>query len=241
MIIAFGLALSACCLLPGVYTTVTDSTNFKNECTMNNIINSLFTPSYINFIDWISAWEGGYQSYDSAGHTNRGVTIGTWQVLAPKYFGIAGTVETLKAMTEQQWRRIVKHFWDTATGGNKFKSQAVSEYATEFLWASGALQWVQRAVNDVADSAGVAKIPVDGVIGQTTVNAVNAIIDAGKEGALVDALNTQMLKMYQSSRDWSKYSVGWTRRANELYAREKKKLEVLRLATFYKETPKPLA
>lgn len=88
--------------------------------------------------DKLSKLEGGQSnnSADSGGYTNRGVTIGTWQTLAPKLFGIQGTTDSLARMTQQQWERVVEYYWDTVHASD-FHNQGVAELMFDSYFNSG--------------------------------------------------------------------------------------------------------
>ena len=63
--------------------------------------------------DFVLNMEGGYVNHpaDPGGPTNRGVTLGTFQTLAPKLLGISGTLANLKALTAAQHEKFLKYFW----------------------------------------------------------------------------------------------------------------------------------
>lgn len=111
----------------------------------------------------LSKWEGGYGNYkeDTGGPTMRGVTLATFRL----YFGSTKTVSDLKAMTEAQWRFIMKgQFWDKC-GGDDIKSQKVAEIFVDWCINSGLahIKDVQRMVGTTAD----------GIVGKLTIAAIN--------------------------------------------------------------------
>lgn len=82
-------------------------------------------------------WEGHISNNpaDHGGYTNAGITIGTWQNLAPKLLGISGTIDTLNAMTEAQWQTIVNHFWNTVHA-SEIQNQGVANLLFQSYWGS---------------------------------------------------------------------------------------------------------
>lgn len=88
--------------------------------------------------DLLHKWEGGISNHpnDTGGYTNAGITISTWQNLAPKVLGIAGTTTTLNAMSEDQWRKIVNHYWNTVKA-SEIQNQGVANLLFQSYWGSG--------------------------------------------------------------------------------------------------------
>lgn len=86
----------------------------------------------------VSKEEGGIANVagDTGGYTNRGVTIGTWQQLAPYLFGFQGTVDNLRTMTQAQWETVIKHFWDEVHA-DQIQNQGVAELLFDGYWGSG--------------------------------------------------------------------------------------------------------
>jgi hypothetical protein len=65
--------------------------------------------NYYNFLDKWEGWIFTIIAGDAGGYTKGGVTIGTWQTLAPQLFGKAGTLATLKDMTKTERNTITDY------------------------------------------------------------------------------------------------------------------------------------
>ena len=91
-----------------------------------------------DFQRYILRWEGGYVNHpdDPGGHTNKGVTLATFQNLAPALLGIPGTLDNLKKLTDAQHLKILKYYWDSVKG-DSFSNPVIAAYATELAWGSG--------------------------------------------------------------------------------------------------------
>lgn len=111
----------------------------------------------------LSKIEGGFLQNGTLETSNRGVTIETYQ----RFYGKDRSVEDLKGMTEEQWRRIMKvGFWDKCRG-DEIKNQSVAELLSDWVVNSGVtgIKRLQRALNLYAD----------GVVGDHTIEVINSM------------------------------------------------------------------
>ena len=182
-------------------------------------------PDYKLILPRISNWEGGIANNknDYGGYTNRGISIYTWQALAPVLYGIPGNQDTLKTLKKEQWEGVVKYFWDKATYSNSINSQPVSEYFFECLWGQGHCFNPQRVLNKLGYN-----LIIDGVIGQNTINAVNDAISKNEERLLFELHNRNLEHFQDLCKIDSRQKIflqGWQNRENDLYIRAQKLLK----------------
>lgn len=120
------------------------------------------------YAPFLRSWEGGYVNHpnDPGGPTNAGVTLATWTTYCKKY-GFKANVRTLKAMTESQWREIMKGmYWDKLRC-DEVRWQSVANLMCDWGVNSG----VSKAAMAIQQLVGVT---ADGVVGPKTVAAINA-------------------------------------------------------------------
>lgn len=106
--------------------------------------------------------EGGFvdNPADKGGPTNCGVTLVTFRVI----FGKDKTVEDLKNMTDAQWKKVMKVYWD-ACNADQIKNQSIANIVVDWNVNSGTngRKGVQKALGLVAD----------GIFGPKTLEALN--------------------------------------------------------------------
>ena len=165
---------------------------------------------------WI--WEGGKYGAilvkgDKGGWTNAGVTLATWQTLAPKLFGIVGNLDTLKKMSYDQWKEVVNHFYQT-TLANQINSPMIAALVVDGVYWSGSYFTeydLQPALNELGQN-----IKVDGVIGNKTIAAINAV-DPSELFELVNQKRWRRLRGFAvANPDQYKFLYGWHNRIRGL-------------------------
>lgn len=117
---------------------------------------------------YIKKWEGGFVNdpADSGGATNMGVTIATFEAYCKRKAYPRPTVERLKRLSEKEWLDILKTmFWDRWKA-DAIKSQKVANILVDWVWGSGShgILIPQRLLG----------VKVDGVVGEKTLEALNA-------------------------------------------------------------------
>ncbi|MDR1756121.1 MAG: peptidoglycan domain protein [Culturomica sp.] len=122
-------------------------------------------------LPFILRWEGGFVNdpADAGGATNKGVTIGTWRQVGYDKDGDGDIdVADLKLLSNADvMNRVLKpHYWDRWQA-DRIKDQAVANILVDWVWGSGKHGIVipQRLLGVVAD----------GVVGEKTLAAVNAV------------------------------------------------------------------
>lgn len=120
--------------------------------------------SFDKYAPKLKKWEGGFgdNPADTGGATMCGVTLATFR----QFYGQDKTVADLRAMTDVQWRKIMKGgFWDKCWA-DQIRSQAVAEIIVDWCVNSG-LGMIKRVQAIVGTTQ-------DGVMGPKTVAAINA-------------------------------------------------------------------
>lgn len=120
--------------------------------------------SFDKYAPKLKQWEGGFGNHpnDTGGATMCGVTLATFR----QYYGEDKTVADLRAMTEAQWRHIMKGgFWDKCWA-DQIRSQAVAEIIVDWCVNSG--------VGMLKRVQGIVGVRQDGVMGPKTLAAINA-------------------------------------------------------------------
>ena len=166
--------------------------------------------------------EGNFVDHpnDPGGATNKGVTLDTFRTLAPKLFGIPGTLDNLKKLTAAQQKAIAKAFWDNLGDSGistyRIRNWGIQYQAIEQYWGSGGrnMHPLQRAVNRLKPG----RLTVDGAFGNQTLTALNEIVD---QTALFHAVYEERLNFYDAiiarNPKLNSFRNGWAKRLIEGY------------------------
>lgn len=161
---------------------------------------------------FIFKWEGGFSNHpkDLGGATNKGVTLNTWKAYGYDKDGDGDIdVYDLKVITEDEVVNMIlkPHYWDRWKA-DQIKSQSIANILVDWFWMSGkySIEWTQKHLG----------VKVDGVVGQQTINAINAL----NPKQLFDEIK-QLRKDYY---DWlvkknlnqKTFIKGWLNRLNDL-------------------------
>lgn len=141
---------------------------------------------------------------DYGGATYRGVTLTTFR----EVFGAGKTVEDLKAMTEEQWRRVMKGlFWDKIRG-DEIKNQSVAEIICDWVVNSGLSK-----IRKVQEFAGT---KADGIVGPKTVAAINGADQLQLHRRIKLERARRFLNQIDANFRQMKYFDGWFARLVDL-------------------------
>lgn len=117
---------------------------------------------------YIKKWEGGFVNdpADKGGATNMGVTIATFEAYCRRKAYPRPTVERLKRLTEKEWLDILKTmFWDKWKA-DAIHSQKLANILVDWVWCSGS--------HGILIPQKLLGVKVDGVVGEKTLEAINA-------------------------------------------------------------------
>lgn len=154
--------------------------------------------SFDKYAPLLREFEGGYVNDpdDDGGPTNCGVTLATFR----QYFGSDKTVADLKAMTDRQWRTVMKSYWDRVQG-DKILRQCVADMLADWHINSGAagIKAAQRALGCTAD----------GIVGKKTLAALNS---PASFDTLRDARMVFFVNIVKGKSSKIRYLTSWLRR-----------------------------
>ena len=132
-------------------------------------------PDYKLFIPFILRWEGGEVNDpdDAGGHTNKGITWGTYKMLCERLLGYKPTKQTFKKMTKKDAAKFIEFYWNKSTGNNSIQHQKIAEAMTSWYWGSG--KWGLKLWQAMVNKDFSKQLVIDGLIGKNTVSVVNTI------------------------------------------------------------------
>ena len=152
----------------------------------------------------LKRWEGGFVDHplDQGGPTNCGVTLAIFRVV----FGKDKTVDDLKRMTDAQWSKIMKQYWD-AVKGDQIKNQSVANIVADWCVNSGTngRKGVQKALGLVAD----------GIFGPKTLEALNREPAKCVFCKIREARDTFYRKIVEKTPSQIVFLKGWMNRLND--------------------------
>lgn len=142
---------------------------------------------------YIRKWEGGFVNdpADRGGATNMGVTIGTFEAYCHKKGYPRPTVERLKKLTPTEWTDILKTMYWDRWQADKIKSQKVANILVDWVWGSG--------VHGIKIPQRILGVAVDGVVGEKTLQALNAQDPDKLFQAIYEARRKFLLDITESS------------------------------------------
>ena len=137
---------------------------------------------------------------DKGGATNRGVTLATFR----KWYGADKTVADLKAMTDCQWCRIMRSYWDTVKG-DCIKNQSIADLVADWHINAGvkAIKRIQRMFGCTAD----------GIVGKVTLSYLNSPNPEAIFYRIRDERENYYLDIVKNDPSQRVFLNGWLRRA----------------------------
>lgn len=156
----------------------------------------------------VLTFEGGYVNHprDPGGATNKGVTTGVYNAYR-KRKGLA--LQSVAKISMQEVTDIYDvQYWDKVKGDELFSGLDVLVF--DGAVNSGPVQsvkWLQRALGDAYTGT------VDGIMGEMTIEAVNAYPDKAK---LIKAVVNRRMLFLRALKTWPTFGKGWTSRVNQL-------------------------
>lgn len=161
---------------------------------------------------FLESWEGGYSNDkdDKGGKTYRGVTIATWDSYC-KQHGITGPAAQLKCMNRKQWTEIMKGgYWDKCWC-DLIKSQGIANMVADWAVNAGvknALRNIQQAISK--------GLKVDGIMGPSTLNAINSENPAVMFFLIRNARLAYYTNLTKANRKQLRFLNGWQNRTKSL-------------------------
>lgn len=116
----------------------------------------------------VRKWEGSFVNdpLDSGGATNMGITIATWKAVGYDKTG-DGVIDIadMKLLTPDDFNLVLRKYWDRWKA-DKIENQSVANILVDWVWGSG--KW------GIVIPQRVLGVTQDGVVGDKTIDAVNA-------------------------------------------------------------------
>lgn len=163
---------------------------------------------------FLSRWEGGFVDHpkDPGGATNFGISLRWYKSSVDP----TADVDTIRGIKEEDAMELVKSRWWDGKLYYALHSQEVADRYFGFVFNMGsrnATRILQRAINAVETVSET--VVVDGILGEKTVGAANAIFPPH----LLEELRKQARAFYQRLIDRSPtlkvFEKRWFRRAGE--------------------------
>ena len=158
--------------------------------------------SWFNYIPTLLKWEGGWSDNpnDKGSATMKGVTLATFR----KWYGADKTKAELKAITDCQWCRIMRSYWD-AVKGESIKNQSIAELVADWHINAGvaAIKRIQRMFG----------ITADGIVGPVTLRYLNGPNPEATFYRLRDERENYYLDIVKANPAQREFLNGWLRRA----------------------------
>lgn len=157
--------------------------------------------SWFNYIPALLKWEGGFSNHpdDPGGATMKGVTLKTFR----KWYGADKTVADLKAITDCQWCRIMRSFWD-GVKGDQIRNQSIADLVADWHVNAGdnAIKAVQRMFG----------IKADGIVGPVTLSYLNSPNAEVIFNRLRSAREDYYIEIARSKPSQQQFLNGWLKR-----------------------------
>lgn len=158
---------------------------------------------------FILKWEGGFvnDADDLGGATNKGVTIGTYEAYCRKKGYPKPTIERLKNLSTSEWTEILKTMYWDRWRADEINNQSVANILVDWVWASG--------VHGIKIPQSLIGVKADGVVGEITIKAVNAL----SASSLFEAIKRERIAFIDRICDArpanNKFKKGWLNRIND--------------------------
>ena len=176
------------------------------------------------YVEFTKKWEGGLSrdTADSASklpcptpyngvsgyHTNIGITYRVWKAV----FG-AKNDERFYKMNNEDWFNVFKTLYWNSMRGDEFQSMNVAIISVGMAWGSGkkaAVRLLQKAIR----KCGV-PVTVDGILGNGTMRAVNAIDPTKLFDAIIKEREAFFRYIGRPGVPNNKFLRGWLRRLED--------------------------
>jgi len=163
--------------------------------------------NFEHYIPFLFKWEGKLgtttnNKNDKGGWTNAGVTLKTFR----DFFGQDKSVDDLRAMTMEQWRKIARSYWDECKA-DKINNQSIAELVVDWNFNSGVTgrKEIQKVFNLVAD----------GIYGPKTLAALNGEPQKCVFCKIKDARENFFRRLASNSTSQANNLKGWLNRLND--------------------------
>lgn len=163
----------------------------------------------------ILKFEGGFVNDpdDLGGATNKGVTFKTYKLYRKRKGLPIPSIGDLKRLSIDEFTDILKTMYWDACRADSIQSQSVANAIVDWAWHSGtttAAKEIQRVLG----------VKADGIIGNTTLSAINSQSPLPLFGKIKAARVKYIERICKSRPVNQKYYRGWMNRINDLQYEE---------------------
>lgn len=167
--------------------------------------------TFRKFLPSILKHEGGFvdDPDDPGGATNKGITFGTFESNA-SLLDLEPTLDNLKGLTDEQAGLIYeKRYWNKIKGSDIKDEQVAHQYVDFFINAgNNAVAVMQEVLGEMGEN-----VPVDGKMGERTLESINSV----DPEELFNAFKDKRIEYYENLADkkptLKKFLNGWRKRA----------------------------
>lgn len=154
----------------------------------------------------LKAFEGGFVNdcSDPGGATMMGVTLATFR----QYYGQNKSVNDLKMISNEQWTRIMRTYWDRVLA-DKIANQSVANMLVDWVVNAGF-----AVIKNVQSAFGC--IP-DGVIGSKSLAAINETSPIIAFSKIQSARVQYYISLAEKNPTKKKFLAGWLSRVNKIH------------------------
>ena len=158
----------------------------------------------------ILAFEGGYvdDPTDRGGVTNMGVTLTTWKKVGYDKDG-DGDIDAadIRLLSKADAIAVLKlNYWNRWRA-DQINNQSIAEILVDWLWGSG--KW------GIVIPQRLLKVPEDGIVGPSTLFAVNSSNQRGLHAAIFQARVSFIRDLVNNHPEQNKFFNGWMNRLNK--------------------------
>jgi len=162
------------------------------------------------FAPKILAYEGGYvdDPTDRGGATNMGITLSTWKKVGYDKDG-DGDIDAndIRLLSKADAITVLKlNYWNRWRA-DQINNQSIAEILVDWLWGSG--KW------GITIPQRLLKVPEDGIVGPSTLYAVNSSNQRGLHAAIFQARVSFIRDLVNNHPEQNKFFNGWMNRLNK--------------------------
>ena len=162
------------------------------------------------FAPKILAYEGGFvdDPTDRGGATNMGVTLATWKKVGYDKDGDGDIdADDVRLLSKADAIAVLKFSYWNRWKADQINNQSIAEILVDWLWGSGKWGIVipQRLLN----------VPEDGIVGPSTLYALNSSNQRGLHTAIFQARVTFIRDLVNNYPEQQKFFNGWMNRLNK--------------------------
>jgi len=162
------------------------------------------------FAPKILAYEGGFVNdiTDRGGATNMGVTLSTWRKVGYDKDGDGDIdADDIRLLSKKDSIAVLKlNYWNRWKA-DQINNQSIAEILVDWLWGSG--KW------GIVIPQRLLKVPEDGIVGPSTLYAVNSSNQRGLHGAIFQARVSFIRDLVNNHPEQQKFFNGWMNRLNK--------------------------